>query len=562
MTAIFLQGNSRDVLRSLPENYVHCAVTSPPYFNLRKYAGGDTEIWDGDPNCQHEWGDTIPRVGSEYREDRGTYASAPVRLANAEVNKATSGNFCIKCGAWRGQLGGEPTPALYLSHLIEIMREVRRVLRSDGVFWLNIGDSCAGGKGRSGGASPERQAERFRDGDSLNRSCDQLTAPKTTRTLDDRAALRASGIKPLDMVLIPEQLAILARQDGWYVRSIVIWAKGVSCSDEFNGNPMPESVNGWRFERHRIKIGDNGRGRESWRNGSNETPQQDHDKDGNFLNSAVWQDCPGCEKCNPHNGYVLRKGSWRPTDSYEHILMLTKTDSYYADREAVLEHGVYPDGESRQGGDSHKSLDAGSRTTEGLHNKEWVGNGGRNLRSVWMFPTRSFSGAHFATFPPRLPELCIKSSTSERGVCPQCGSPYARIVDKGLTAHDGKTDCRYTDGMTANRLALLRQAARERGEEYTNLSRTIGWLPTCDCNAGDPIPATVLDPFSGAGTTALVCERLGLNSIGIDTSAEYIALAKSRLVEDEQKRVDEFIKQAKKDAKQDTHAESKVSVTT
>ena len=97
----------------------------------------------------------------------------------------------------------------------------------------------------------------------------------------------------------------------------------------------------------------------------------------------------------------------------------------------------------------------------------------------------------------------------------------------------------------------MRQAARERGNEYSNKSSTVGWLPTCSCNAGDPIPCRVLDPFSGAGTTALVCERLGLDSIGIDTSAEYIALSEARLVEDEQKRVDEQIKQLRREAKQE-----------
>jgi hypothetical protein len=96
----------------------------------------------------------------------------------------------------------------------------------------------------------------------------------------------------------------------------------------------------------------------------------------------------------------------------------------------------------------------------------------------------------------------------------------------------------------------MRQAARERGEEYSNKSSTIGWLPTCQCqDTGDPIPCRILDPFSGAGTTALVAERLGLDSIGIDTSAEYIALSEARLAEDEQKRVDEQIKQLRREAK-------------
>jgi len=482
----------------------------------------------------------------------------------------------------------------YLCHLLSIMREVRRVLRPDGVFFINIGDSWSG----SGGAHKPEHANP-----GLSKSASRDGVPL--------GGISYNGCKPLDMVLIPEQLALAARADGWYVRSILIWAKGVSLSDEYNGNPMPSSVNGWRFEKCRIKVGDRGRGKAAWRVGANDTPQQDHDKDGNFKNSAVWQDCPGCPKCEKNGGYILRKGSWRPTHAYEQVLMLTKTDSYFCDREAVLEQGVYPAGEYRAGGDGHKSLGAGSRITEGLHNKDWTGNGGRNLRSVLMIPTVGSKIKHFAIYPPRLIEPLIKSSTSEKGCCPKCGSPWARVIDKGFTAHDGDSDTAYTEGTNANRLALLRQAARQRVTEYGRLSynskykegaatglaiqgfqrdetiegersqsridaerlypddlraqqdyvnhvhdhggldkgRTVGWLPTCECNIQETDPCRVLDPFAGAGTTALVCERLGLDSTNIDTSAEYIALAEARIAEDEQKRIDEQIKQLRREAK-------------
>ncbi len=214
-----------------------------------------------------------------------------------------------------------------------------------------------------------------------------------------------------------------------------------------------------------------------------------------------------------------------------------------------MEQGVYPAGEARQGGDGHKSLGAGSRTTEGLHNKDWIGNGGRNLRSVWSFPTKPGKFNHYAAYPPRLAEICIKSSTSEKGCCPKCGAPWARVIEKGLTAHDGDTGSGYVEGSTANRLALLHQAARERGAEYVNSAQSVGWRPTCTCSAGDPVSCRVLDPFSGAGTSALVAEQLGLDSVSIDTSAEYIQLSKDRLAADEQRRIDEFIKMAKRSAR-------------
>jgi len=463
MPAVFLRGNARDVLQGMPPDFIHCGVTSPPYFGLRKYNGGE-EVWpDG----------------------------------------------------WEGQLGGEPTPDLYIQHLVQIMREVRRVLRPDGVFWLNIGDSWAGsGKGQMGDGS---HAAKHGEKQHTNTGAILGGLPKM---------VMGNGIKPLDMVLIPSLLALALREDGWYVRSEIVWQKN---------NPMPESVNGVRFERCKKKV------------------------------DGEWQDCPGCPKCSPNDGYILRKGSWRPTDSHEIILMLTKTNHYFCDKEAVLEQGVYPAGEARQGGNGHKSMKSGSRTTEGLHNKEWVGNGGRNLRSVWQFPTKPGKFNHYAAYPPKLPEICLKSSTSEKGCCPKCGSPWARVVERGESTYARIKRETGHDWSDMQRQSVDLGAALKCGELAcggTRLpsgaaphlepvaSNTIGWRPTCACDSNlSPIPCRVLDPFSGAGTTAMVAEQLGLDSFSIDTSAEYIQIAKDRIADDEQRRVDEQVKQLSKEAR-------------
>jgi len=670
MTAVFLQGNSRDVLAGLPADYFHCAVTSPPYFGLRRYNGGE-EDW----------------------------------------------------GAWKGQLGNEPTPDLYIQHLVQICREVKRVLRPDGVFWLNIGDSWASGKGTcfnpGGGATSLEGHGRLKEHEAypLNRG--------------NKSDLEAQGMKPLDMVLIPSLLALALREDGWYLRSQVVWGKN---------NPMPESVNGWRFSCHRVKIkeyenmqtvwkekhrgedwpfslqklsdgesspgkvsvqpqregeassprsvcqavstssyseintrgvdnsseiereseepetrtqtetsgissqislkpqgtvyggasktvsemarvssrllphyerqscinaesgqekngdkgntkssdcdrvaGDSTRARKPMpllrsRDQVNDRPRNSFEQGGSAYgeqrssglpklqqsqegqDSDLFVDCPGCPKCLPNDGYVLRKGSWRPTDSYEIILMLAKTDSYFCDKEAVLEP-IAPStigrGKVDFGGAKGREYqpdenDPNFRNGSEQWGREYDyhqsnGNGGRNLRSVWEFPTKPYSGAHFATYPPRLVELCVKSSTSEKGCCPECGASWARVIEKPEVPHDGETDCKNLDPQgSTRRLALMRQAARERGEEYSSKSNTVSWKPTCSCPPALSEPCRVLDPFSGAGTTALVCERLGLDSFSIDTSTEYIQLAQTRLQEDEDKRVAEFIKQAKK----------------
>lgn len=563
MSALFLQGNARDVLKGLPADYFHCAMTSPPYFGLRRYDSGE-EIWGGEESCSHEWVDIVKRDARGV-EGTGLNGRDPYKSGEARVDKRYG--FCSKCGAWRGQLGGEPTPELYIQHLTEICREVRRVLRPDGVFWLNVGDSWAGsGKGQMGDGSAW----------AATHDCKQSTV--TGSIVGGLAkGYSGNGIKPLDMVLIPEQIALALRADGWYLRSILIWAKGVSLSDEFNGNPMPESVNGWRWERHKVKVAQS----------KHEMDLQEHASgDGIGRTTAGlnvrkergavdgWQDCSGCPKCEKHNGYVLRKGSWRPTDSYEQILMLTKTGSYFCDREAVLEP-IAPSTIGRCkvsfGGEKGRNYnpdqsDPNFRNGSEQWGREYDytksnGNGGRNLRSVldvpidlndavMRIPTAGWKGAHFAVFPPRLVLPLIKSATSEKGCCPACGSPWARVIHKTEVPHDGSTDCKNLDEQgSTRRLALMHQAARERGGEYANQSSTIGWLPTCSCGNQEVEPCRVLDPFSGAGTTALVCEHLGLDSIGIDTSAEYIELAEARIVEDEQKRIDEQIRLIRKEAK-------------
>ena len=145
MLAVFLTGDSGQILKGLPPNFFHCAVTSPPYYGLRKYDGG-VEIWDGDENCQHEWVSYGATLLHENRQGLdGSSIGNTERRQGKHGYKIGEAAFCSKCGAWRGQLGSESTPDDYIRHLIQIMREVRRVLRPDGVFWLNIGDSWSGG---------------------------------------------------------------------------------------------------------------------------------------------------------------------------------------------------------------------------------------------------------------------------------------------------------------------------------------------------------------------------------------------------------------------------------
>ncbi|MGC9086935.1 MAG: DNA-methyltransferase [Thermoproteota archaeon] len=149
-------GNALEVLKTFPDEVVDCIITSPPYYGKRKY-GKDAElIWDGDKNCEHEWNEQ---------------------------------NFCKKCGAWRGELGLEPSPSLYVQHLLQITAELKRVLKKTGTFFLNVNDTYS--------------------------------------------QVSENGMRQKSMVLVPERLLFGLYEQGWYIRNKIVWLKP---------NAMPESV--------------------------------------------------------------------------------------------------------------------------------------------------------------------------------------------------------------------------------------------------------------------------------------------------------------------------------
>ena len=146
-----------------------------------------------------------------------------------------------------------------------------------------------------------------------------------------------------------------------------------------------------------------------------------------------------------------------------------------------------------------------------------------------------FADAHFATFPEWLVEPLVKAGTSEKGCCPECGKPWVRVMVPTRPSNDmrdmGGKALAQEKGARARRLAARTQAARDRGEDHDNPLggvKTLAWRPACKCRA-DSVPCTVLDPFSGAGTVALVAARLGRRAVGIEAKADYNAMALKRI---------------------------------
>lgn len=342
--------NCIEGLKDLPDESVNCCVTSPPYYGLRDYG---TATWiGGDENCDHI--QSLNSHGGE-RADR-----------NQEGYKKSFGEICGKCGAIRedDQIGLEKTPEEYVQKLVELFREVKRVLKNDGTLWLNLGDSYSGG----------------------GRGCDTPKQKTNKGTIDMPKSIVPDGCKPKDLIGIPWMVAFALRADGWYLRQDIIWHKP---------NPMPESVT---------------------------------------------------DRC---------------TKAHEYIFLLSKSQKYYYDAEAIKEKSVtktLPGTNYTNTKDTHGT---GGGNTGFKKAFEKIKNGemnNRNKRSVWTVNTKPFKDAHFATFPEKLITDCIKAGCPENGI--------------------------------------------------------------------------VLDPFMGAGTTAMVARKLNRNYIGFELNPDYIKIAEKRLYDE------------------------------
>ena len=187
------------MLKQLSDCSIQACVTSPPYWGLRDYG---TATWEGgDTDCDHQPPDEAPNSPKMTSGQKTSHAG---RFA---------GPNCYRCGARRidSQIGLEQTPDEYVAEMVAVFREVRRVLKDDGVLWLNLGDSYAGNNSRASnngraGFGNEREGVFTKTGE---------------------------GLKTKDLVGIPWRVAFALQADGWYLRQDIIWHKP---------NPMPESV--------------------------------------------------------------------------------------------------------------------------------------------------------------------------------------------------------------------------------------------------------------------------------------------------------------------------------
>ena len=309
-TQRIIPGDCIEGMRTLADGSIHCCVTSPPYWGLRDYG--------------HE-----------------------------------------------GQIGLEDTPEAYVGRMVEVFREVRRVLRDDGTAWVNLGDSYAGSWGNQG-RKETRGTQRAINGPMLQKlkaesvheiDCcmddDCVCAAGDGGIYPDRRTKTGSWVndhptlKAKDLVGIPWRVAFALQADGWWLRQDIIWHKP---------NPMPESVR---------------------------------------------------DRC---------------TKAHEYVFLLTKSERYHYDAEAVSEAAA----ESSLARVAQLTLatQRGSDRVPGKTNgpmKAVLSGTTRNRRSVWTVTTKPYSGAHFAVMPADLVEPCIKAG------CPEGGTVLDPFAGSGTT---------------------------------------------------------------------------------------------------------------------------------
>jgi len=217
-SARIIQSDVLDGLRQIEAGSVHTCVTSPPYWGLRDYG---TAKWEGgDSECDHK--------EKSNRNDGGRVNTDGFHVSSANNSDKGNRNYtgtCPKCGATRidDQIGLEKTPEEYVAKLVEVFREVRRVLRDDGTVWLNLGDSYASSTSNNGGYSDKSTLAGFSRPDTKGRLANDT----------GRVVSLDHGLKPKDLCGIPWRVAFALQADGWWLRSDIIWAKP---------NPMPQSV--------------------------------------------------------------------------------------------------------------------------------------------------------------------------------------------------------------------------------------------------------------------------------------------------------------------------------
>jgi len=208
-TNIIIQGDALTELKKLTNESIDLQICSPPYYSLRDYGNTTELIWDGNKDCNHNFNLKERYV---HRGSANNTVHGAILKGGLEVDWKTKDGFCSKCGAWKGQLGLEPTFDLYIKHLCDIFDEVKRVLKKGGSCWVNISDSYSGNMGKKNGWTDNKLG--FTKDEAVKSGVCLTNKNKFDFSLPQKC-----------LIGIPFRFAIEMINRGWILRNTIIWHK-------------------------------------------------------------------------------------------------------------------------------------------------------------------------------------------------------------------------------------------------------------------------------------------------------------------------------------------------
>lgn len=531
-----IHGNSLDILRQIPDARIDMAITSPPYFGKRDYSESTEAVWGGLPDCEHEWGDDLKinrhKAGETNPGKESWYKD------NGAISQ-TGGKFCLFCDAWKGQLGLEPTPSLYIQNLVEIFTEVMRVLKPYGSLYVNLGDSYNN--------NPSNSAES------------NLGNASALGVVGRQNRLQAN-IPTKSLLCIPDRFKMAMVERGWVCRNELIWKKP---------NAMPQSSSDRfteDFEKMFFFVKSNSD--LFWTNEKTLELATKPPKGTGGIEGIDWCWIP-CLNCNkpkeaiqasleePDEPPQQENGACKRCGGLGRI-----KQSYWQSHDYYFEQQFEPYTEplNRRGGSSLKAngnSNWGNGTGQDTYRDRSMRPNplGRNKRTVWDIPEETFAvdvhgevieittseleyilqnrtreakgsvwdivtkpskESHYASYPQELIETPISASCPEF-VCKKCGVPRVKIY-KSEPMIIKRSDYGEKSG---NRTACSGTMLE------LNKKEAIGYAK-CNCGASFA-PGIVLDMFIGSGTTAITAKELGRSFIGCELNPDYIKRAQGRI---------------------------------
>jgi len=550
MINTIILGHALNVLPKLPAESVSCVTTSPPYWGLRDY-GIEPVIWDGDKDCKHIWKKEITKRPNASG-GKGHMQDGNVGSFVADYNKReTNSDFCLKCGAWRGSLGLEPTFELYIKHLCDIFGQIKRVLRKDGTCFVNIGDSY-GGSGNASGHTKDTRNLGYKTSEMGATQGNQKTTGQYAKSLLD----------------IPYRFSIEMINRGWIKRNTIIWYKSncmpSSADDRFTVDfeylffftknnkaifwtnektlkcvdknpPGIKGIEGKDWEwRECPACSDkdyfNIRTRDVMRK-EKDCPQfKASDKEKENIKNKICPRCKGLKKVkysfwSGHDYWFEQQFEEYAPDTLPRMDRGINVNKWTLGADGQTPHNLSQPRLNKKRGYKTKQNDP-KQIHPKYHGKDInYGKQGRNKRCVWKIPTKSFKEAHFAVYPETLIEPIIKAGCPEF-ICKKCGKARVKILEptEEYKKYLGKGNLEEHHAG---------QETKTKFKVKANAEYKIKGYSDCGCNAGFE-SGIVLDLFMGAGTTALVALKQRKRFIGIEIKQEYIDMAKRRIAKVQQ----------------------------